>query len=485
MVTEARPGQVIGGRYRLLADLGSGGFGRVWRARDEYLRVDVAVKELRLFTAMRPTERSERVARAAREARNAARLRDHAGIVTVHDVVVADGLPWIVMQLVDGTSLQARLDAHGALSDAEAAAIAATLLDALGAAHRAGIVHRDVKPANVLITEDGRALLTDFGIAVQDSDTALTATGAVLGSVEYMAPERVRGTDGLAASDLFSLGVTLYQAVEGVSPFRRDTPTGSLTAVLFDEPPPPRRAGRLTPLITGLLAKDPDRRLTVAAALALLPGTEPTTAAPPFNPTTKGRGAPDPATTPTAPRTPPPFVPARLPTPAPRRNRMRAAVSLLVAGLVIAAAVALTTRDDDSTPHADATHTATAAGTESTESTPASPPPTAGPSAVPPQAAPPAVPQVGGEQAPDRVTVRVAAEAKTWVSVTDSTGRQLFEGVLESGQSETFTAASELHLVIGNAAALRLTVNGKDLGPASTTPSVVRLTFTPEDPTSP
>jgi hypothetical protein len=148
--------------------------------------------------------------------------------------------------------------------------IALALLRALGAAHEAGIVHRDIKPANVMLTTSGEVLLTDFGIAVHQTDTALTTTGALIGSVEYMAPERARGTDGLAASDLFSLGVTLYQAVEGLSPFRCGTPTGCLAAVLFEEAPPAEHAGRLDPLITALFDKDPERRPDIPEALALL-----------------------------------------------------------------------------------------------------------------------------------------------------------------------------------------------------------------------
>lgn len=312
MTGNARPGQVIGGRYRLVSSLGSGGFGRVWKAHDETLRLDVAVKELWIPPAASETEQAERLARAAREARNAARLRDHPNIVGVHDVVVEDDRPWIVMRLVDGCSLAERLAGDGPLSVEEAADVAERLLLALGAAHDAGIVHRDVKPANVMLATNGGVLLADFGIAVHHADTALTATGAVIGSVEYMAPERVRGTDGLAASDLFSLGVTLYQAVEGVSPFRRDTPTGSLTAVLFDQAPPPRRAGRLAPLITGLLEKDPDRRPTVAAALASL--RSPTAA----------------MTTQTAHRPPPP---------PPSRPRRKAGVLVAAGALVLACVV--------------------------------------------------------------------------------------------------------------------------------------------------
>ncbi|MEY7974186.1 serine/threonine-protein kinase [Saccharomonospora xinjiangensis] len=262
-------GDVVGSRYRLVSELGSGGFGRVWRAHDETLDVHVAIKELRLAAEMSEAEHADRLARATREARNAARLREHDNIVTIHDVVVEDGLPWIVMELVDGPSLIEHLDENGPLSVDEAADVAAALLTAIGAAHREGVVHRDIKPGNVLLAGNGKTLLTDFGIAVHDTDPALTATGMLVGSVEYAAPERLRGTE-VPAGDLFSLGATLYQAVEGFSPFRRDSHTATLTAVLFDEPPPPRRAGRLTPLISRLLEKDPAKRPTVAEARALI-----------------------------------------------------------------------------------------------------------------------------------------------------------------------------------------------------------------------
>ncbi|MFH8683451.1 protein kinase [Streptomyces lydicus] len=265
-----QPGQVIGGRYRLAEELGAGGFGRVWKAHDQTLRTDVAVKELWLPPAMAAAERSERLQRARREALNAVKLRDHPHIVSVYDVVIEDDVPWIVMQLVVGRSLQEHLGRHGPLPPDTAAKIAAALLKALGAMHTAGIVHRDLKPANVMLADGGDVLLTDFGIAVSRTDPRLTASGAVIGSVGYLAPERARGENGRAASDLFSLGATLYEAVEGVGPFSRDTPAGSFHAVVYEEAAPPRRAGRLAPLINGLLAKDPDERLTVAAALALL-----------------------------------------------------------------------------------------------------------------------------------------------------------------------------------------------------------------------
>ncbi|MEW1864040.1 protein kinase [Streptomyces sp. NPDC088194] len=269
---EAQPGQLVGGRYRLVRRLGAGGFGRVWQAHDESLRVEVAVKEVWLPPAMNGAERAERVVRAERESRNAARLRNHPNIVTVHDVVVENGVPWTVMQLVDGTSLADHGTARGPLPVAEAVNVAAALLSALGAAHDAGIVHRDVKPDNVMLADDGQVLLTDFGISVHQADTALTAAGGFIGSIEYIAPERARGADEQAASDLFSLGVTLYQALEGVSPFRRGTPAATLAAVLLDEPPAPGRAGELAPLIAQLMAKDPELRPTVAAAQAMLEG---------------------------------------------------------------------------------------------------------------------------------------------------------------------------------------------------------------------
>ncbi|APU13203.1 MULTISPECIES: serine/threonine-protein kinase [Actinoalloteichus] len=270
MTQQAASGRLIGGRFRLVADLGSGGFGRVWQARDEVLHTDVAIKELRLPREVTAAEHTERAARAAREARNAARLRDHPNIVAVHDVVLEDDIPWIVMRLVDGSSLEEHLVRHGPLSVEDTANVATALLRALRAAHQAGIVHRDVKPGNVMITTEGEVLLADFGISVHHTDTALTATGAFLGSSEYLAPERWHGKEATAASDLFSLGVTLYQAVEGISPFRRDTPAATLTAVLFGEIPPPRLAGRLTPLLTRLMSKEPDERPSIAEALAVV-----------------------------------------------------------------------------------------------------------------------------------------------------------------------------------------------------------------------
>ncbi|WP_067683126.1 serine/threonine-protein kinase [Nocardia miyunensis] len=264
-----RPGWVLGGRYRLIEKLGSGGFGTVWKARDERWQVDVAVKEVLLPQAESSTEHAERVARAEREARNAARLSDHPNIVGVLDVVADGATPWIVMRLVSGRSLKQRLDSGGPVTVAEATTVAAALLQALRAAHNAGVVHRDVKPGNILLATDGQVLLTDFGTARHHSDHTLTAKETIIGSFEYMAPERIDG-EGTPAGDLYSLGVTLYHAVEGVSPFRRDTIHGTMKAVMFGTVPPPARAGQLLPLITQLMDKQPERRPSIPDALTLL-----------------------------------------------------------------------------------------------------------------------------------------------------------------------------------------------------------------------
>ncbi|MCX4094731.1 serine/threonine-protein kinase [Nocardia sp. alder85J] len=264
-----RPGWVLADRYRLIEKLGSGGFGTVWRARDQRLRVDVAVKEVLLPQAESSAEHAERVARAEREARNAARLRDHPNIVGVLDVVTDGVTPWIVMRLVSGRSLKQQLDGDGPVAVAEATTVAAALLQALRAAHEAGVVHRDVKPGNILLATDGGVLLTDFGTARHRSDHTLTAKETIIGSFEYMAPERIDG-EGTPAGDLYSLGVTLYHAVEGVSPFRRDTIHGTMKAVMFDAAPPPARAGPLGRLITALMDKQPEARPSIPRALTLL-----------------------------------------------------------------------------------------------------------------------------------------------------------------------------------------------------------------------
>jgi hypothetical protein len=314
---------VVGGRYRLVKALHTGGFGRIWQAHDLRRDVDVAVKEVWLPPAISDAERSDRLTRAEREARNAAQLRNHPNIVTVRDVVEEDGAPWIVMQLVAGHSLAEDIAAAGPLSADQVRYVADNLLKALGAAHDAGIVHRDVKPANVMFTETGEVLLTDFGIAVHEADTTLTGTGTLVGSVDYMAPERIRGKDSKAAGDMFSLGVTLYQAVTGVAPFHRDTAAASLAAILFEDPPRPQCPAGLSTLIMRLLAKDPSQRPTVPLArglLAALPtgGTPTPTRTLPAR--SRTRPAPQPAA---APRRLPPTRVAPAPLPPPRQCRQR------------------------------------------------------------------------------------------------------------------------------------------------------------------
>ncbi|AEY91141.1 protein serine/threonine kinase [Streptomyces hygroscopicus subsp. jinggangensis 5008] len=252
-------GLLIAGRYRLADSIGSGGMGRVWRAHDEVLHRKVAVKELTAALYVSDSDRSVLLARTRAEARAAARI-NHSAVVTVHDVLEHDGRPWIVMELVEGASLADAVKERGRVEPAEAARIGLWVLRALRAAHSAGVLHRDVKPGNVLLGADGRVLLTDFGIAQIEGDTTITRTGEVVGSVDYLAPERVRGHDPGPASDLWALGATLYTAVEGRSPFRRTSPLSTMQAVVEEEADEPRHAGPLAPVIAAFLRKDPARR---------------------------------------------------------------------------------------------------------------------------------------------------------------------------------------------------------------------------------
>ncbi|WP_128433197.1 serine/threonine-protein kinase [Streptomyces cyaneus] len=262
-------GRLIAGRYRLLAKLGHGGMGTVWRAKDETVDREVAVKEPRIPDHLPERERANAFERMRREARAAARL-DHPAVVNVHDVAVVDGQPWIVMELVQGRSLGAALQ-EGTLGARDAARIGLEVLGALEAAHAAGILHRDVKPDNVLLGRHDRVVLTDFGIAQIEGETNLTDTGGFVGSPEYIAPERVLGQRPGPASDLWSLGVVLYAAAEGVSPFRRSNTAATLQSVLNATPAPPASAqGPLAEVINGLLQKDPARRPNAAQTRALL-----------------------------------------------------------------------------------------------------------------------------------------------------------------------------------------------------------------------
>ncbi|MFJ3902760.1 serine/threonine-protein kinase [Streptomyces sp. NPDC090025] len=254
---------LIAGRYRLLDVLGEGGMGTVWRARDEVLGREVAVKEVRAPEGLPDEDRDRLFERLEREARSAARITDR-NVVTVYDVALDDGRPWIVMELVRGLTLAETLEAEGPLTPQRAAHVGAAVCAALRAAHAAGVLHRDVKPANVLLSNDGRVVLTDFGIAAVEGVSPLTMTGELIGSPEYLAPERAMGRTPGPAADLWSLGVLLYTAVEGVSPFRRETPLDTLRAVVDEEPVPPAHTGPLAPVIAGLLAKDPEERPSAA-----------------------------------------------------------------------------------------------------------------------------------------------------------------------------------------------------------------------------
>ncbi|MGW7104284.1 serine/threonine-protein kinase [Streptomyces sp. NPDC054838] len=267
-------GRTLGGRYRVTAMIGRGGMGVVARAHDTLLDREVAVKVLRAYTDAGGPELADLRARMQREAQAAARIR-HEGVVTVHDVTSQQGLPVIVMELVEGPSLDDVLTERGTLDPHEAAAIGAKLMDALDAAHRAGVLHRDVKPGNVLLERGGRVVLTDFGIATMDGpgDEALaklTRSGELVGSLDYLPPERAQGQDPGPASDIWSLGMTLYAAVEGTSPFRRTSVWSTLSAIVADPLPEPRRAGPLGPVLRALMAKDPADRPTADRARAML-----------------------------------------------------------------------------------------------------------------------------------------------------------------------------------------------------------------------
>ncbi|GGS75581.1 protein kinase [Nonomuraea spiralis] len=281
--------RVIDNRFELTERLGGGGMGLVWRAWDTALHREVALKEVRppdpAFEEHDPEAARELRARVLREARALARL-NHPHVATIHHIVDpgGEGYPWIVMELVTGGSLQDRL-ARGPMSPWEAARLGREVLSALRAAHTVGIQHRDVKPANVLLREDGRSVLTDFGIAAVRESTSLTATGSFIGSPEYMAPERINGHEGDPASDLWSLGMLLYVAVEGRHPLRRSTTLATLAAVLNQEVPPAERAGPLGLVLNALLRRDPAGRPDAETLDRMLAGvTDPPSAPHGFTP---------------------------------------------------------------------------------------------------------------------------------------------------------------------------------------------------------
>ncbi|MEU2390490.1 serine/threonine-protein kinase [Streptomyces sp. NPDC007369] len=369
--------QLVDGRFELVAPLGAGGMGTVWRARDIALHRDVALKEVRppdpATAEATPGLTVQLRERAVREARALARLA-HPNVVTIHHIVEppagTDGHPWIVMELVKGGSLHDRLES-GPLPVADVIAIGLDVLSALRAAHAEGVLHRDVKPANVLLRADGSAVLTDFGIAALHGSTALTSTGVLIGSPEYIAPERARGEEGLPASDLWSLGMLLYVAAEGTHPMRRATSLATVVAVLEDPIPAPVRSGPLGPVLEQLLVRDLSVRPDAARleqllrdASAALGGASAAPRTPPagfgqYGPPSTQLSASQPAaapvppagTAPAGPYAPPPFTPgggspyaaATAPVPAPGRppRRRQALIGGLVAVALAGGAAAL------------------------------------------------------------------------------------------------------------------------------------------------
>jgi eukaryotic-like serine/threonine-protein kinase len=288
--------RVVAGRYALSEVLGRGGMGTVWLATDRVLEREVALKEVTFSVDVTDEERRILRERTMREARAAARL-DHPCVATVYDVVEEDGKPWLVMEHVSARSLQEILEEQGPLAPDAVARIGLDVLAALDAAHHAGIVHRDVKPANVLVGGNGHACLTDFGIATTTGDSSLTTHGALIGSPSYMAPERVNGEEPRPPVDLWSLGATLYAAVEGRPPFARGEAMATMMSVVSEHPAPMLRAGPLEPVLRGLLTKDPAARTTAGHArqqlAAVLAGTPagPTPPPPPAASAPPPRGA--------------------------------------------------------------------------------------------------------------------------------------------------------------------------------------------------
>ncbi|MFG3255841.1 serine/threonine-protein kinase [Streptomyces sp. NPDC048172] len=346
-------GQIVDSRFELLERLGSGGMGHVWRARDTALHREVALKEVRpADPSLDPEEAADSEAgrtlreRVLREARALARLSDPR-VVTIHHIVDERPYPWLVMELLPGDTLQDMIE-DGPLEPREAARIGRQVLGALRTAHAAGIQHRDVKPANVMLRADGSPVLTDFGIAALQGSSTLTQTGEFLGSPEYIAPERIRGTDDDPSSDLWSLGMLLYVCAEGHSPLRRPTTLSTLAAVLDEPLPEPVRSGPLAPVLTALLVRDVAARPDAEALDRMLADVEEGRSAVSYVPTETALTAPP----------PPPPGPAAAPTPPqpmssaspPVRRRSRAPLAIVgavVAAALIAGGAFLLTRSGD------------------------------------------------------------------------------------------------------------------------------------------
>lgn len=373
MGTEGENLRVIAGRYRLEGSVGRGGMGVVWRATDLLLGRQVAVKELAVDPSLPAEESRSQRERTLREARAVAQL-EHPNIIVVHDVVEDDERPYMVMELIEGSSLADRISAHGPVDAVEAARMGIALLGALRRAHGAGVLHRDLKPANVLLSEEGRVVLTDFGIARVAGATTLTENGSFVGSPEYTAPERMSGARTGPESDLWSLGALLCTALSGESPFHRDSLGGILHAVVSAEIHPPDEAAPILPVVRGLLERDPDRRLGSAEAERMLRAFLDTGRTPPVSPgpaTPTRRDVPErqPVTAP--PRIPSPTRPARLSA---RSALIAAALVAAMAGAGVSAAALLMRGDGDS----DRTPPSTSSAPETTPGTspPTSPTPT-------------------------------------------------------------------------------------------------------------
>jgi serine/threonine protein kinase len=321
-------GRLVVGRYRLGESIGQGGMGRVWRAVDEVLDRPVAVKEMRIDDLEAEDARIRRE-RAMREARATARI-DHPNVVRVYDVVQENDRLWIVMELVEGRSLEQILVADGHVAAPESARIGLGLAAALREVHAVGVLHRDIKPGNVLIeASGGRVVLTDFGIAAIQDAAALTMVGMLVGSPDYMAPERVEGRRQGPPSDLWSLGATLCAALAGQSPFARPTTLATLHAVLYEEPHLPPEAGPLRDTLAALLLKDPEARLTLDELCAALRPLADPVPVPPSVPVTPEAGpGPEPEDA-----VPPGWLRER-------RNRRRRLALGTVSGLAVAAVAA-------------------------------------------------------------------------------------------------------------------------------------------------